>query len=101
VGWDTFANTFAIETFMDEIAHALQVDPLEFRLRYLPEGEIGERIKTALETVRQASNWGQSMPSGMGRGLAIAYDRKTVVALVMTVQVEGEKIRARQAWCAS
>lgn len=99
-GLGSFANTFAIETFMDEIAHALQVDPLEFRLRYLPEGEIGERIKTALETVRQASNWGQSMPSGMGRGLAIAYDRKTVVALVMTVQVEGEKIRARQAWCA-
>lgn len=99
-GLGSFANTFAIETFMDEVAHTLQLDPLEFRLQHLPEGQIGERIKTALETVRQASNWDQPTPSGVGRGLAIAYDRKTVVALIMTVQVDGQKIQAQQAWCA-
>ena len=44
-GLGLLPNTFAVECFMDEIAAAAGVDPIELRLRHLPEGNIGERLR--------------------------------------------------------
>ena len=44
-GLGLLPNTFAVECFMDEVAVAAGVDPIELRLRHLPEGSIGERLR--------------------------------------------------------
>lgn len=99
-GLGSFPNTFAVESFMDELAHSANTDPLQFRLDNVPDDELGARMRVALETVRDASDWANLSSSDVGRGVALAYDRGTVVALVMTVSVEDNRVKPLQAWCA-
>ena len=51
-------NTFAHESFIDEIAAALRADPVEYRLRHLADPRLIEVIKAAART----ANW-QPRPS--------------------------------------
>lgn len=95
-GLGLLANTFAVESFMDEVAAAVGMDPLQLRLAHLPTGEMGERYRRALETVAEQANWGGSLPDGRARGIAIANDVKTVVAHVAEVSVEGGQIRVHR-----
>jgi CO/xanthine dehydrogenase Mo-binding subunit len=82
-----FANTFANESFMDELAAAAGADPLAFRLRYLDD----PRARTVLETAARRASWGESLPPGEGRGLAFARYENTeaYVATVAEVAVDG------------
>jgi isoquinoline 1-oxidoreductase beta subunit len=101
-GLGSFPNTFAIESFIDEVAEAAALDPLDFRLRYLPEGELGERFTVVLNAVAEASGWREraSLPEGRALGIASAYDRGTVVGVVAEVSVVENTIRVEKAWCA-
>ena len=63
-----FANVFAIESFIDELAATRGVGPLEMRLRHLED----ERARAVLDEAVRASRWGESCPDGIGRGLAVA-----------------------------
>ncbi|MGJ4749183.1 hypothetical protein ACQV5M_22655, partial [Leptospira sp. SA-E8] len=56
-------NVFAIESFLDEIAGALEVDPLDFRLRHLDDA----RARQVLETVAEMAGWRQRPAGGEGR----------------------------------
>ncbi|MFZ9138495.1 MAG: molybdopterin cofactor-binding domain-containing protein [Hylemonella sp.] len=70
-GLGAYANVFAIESFMDEIAHSLGQDPLALRLRHLEDA----RSRDVLETVVQRSDWWRQQKSeteGIGHGLAWA-----------------------------
>lgn len=80
------ANTFANESFMDELAAATQIDPLEFRLRHLAD----PRAIEVLKTTAQHAGWVTSLPPGEGRGLAFArYENEAAyVATVAQVQVD-------------
>lgn len=99
-GLGSFPNTFAVEAFLDEVAIAASADPLQFRLDNLPDDELGARMRFALETVARESDWDTLESDTVGRGIALTYDRGTVVALVMTVSVESNRIKPLQAWCA-
>ncbi|MCY3780749.1 MAG: molybdopterin-dependent oxidoreductase [Chloroflexi bacterium] len=48
-----YANIFAIESFMDELALAAQADPLDFRLRHLRD----ERARAVLEAAANKADW--------------------------------------------
>jgi CO/xanthine dehydrogenase Mo-binding subunit len=82
-----FANTFANESFMDELAAAAGTDPLAFRLRYLDD----PRARAVLETAARRAGWGEPLPAGEGRGLAFARYENTeaYVATVADVAVDG------------
>ena len=99
-GLGLLANTFAVESFMDEIAHAANIDPLEIRLQNLPEGELGERYRRVLEAVAERSGWGTPAPANRARGIACSVDVKTVVAQVAEVSVENGRIRVHKVTCA-
>jgi isoquinoline 1-oxidoreductase beta subunit len=99
-GLGLLANTFAVESFVDELAHAARVDPLEFRLQQLPEGEEGERFRKALAAVAEKSGWGTPAPVGRERGLACCVDVGTICTQVAEVSLEGDQIRVHKVTCA-
>ena len=90
-GVGQFANTFAKESFMDELAEKTGKDPIDFRIDYLKgEEEELRRFRLALEAVRSKSNWNKPKQEGIGRGVAMSEDRGTIVAAVIEVQeIEG------------
>jgi CO/xanthine dehydrogenase Mo-binding subunit len=60
------ANHYAREMHMDEMARALKVDPLEFRMNHLKD----DRIRAVLSAVAKRIGWPK--PSAPGRALGIA-----------------------------
>jgi len=66
-----YANVFAIESFIDELALAAAADPLEFRLRHLSD----ERARAVLLAAAERADWAnryQVKADGEGWGLALA-----------------------------
>ena len=93
-----FANTFAIESFMDELAENATVDPLEFRLRHLTD----TRAKHVLQATAVAANWDSRGEGLNGHGYGIAFGRYKNHAgyCAVAVQIEvGESIRVQHVWC--
>jgi CO/xanthine dehydrogenase Mo-binding subunit len=91
-------NVFAIESFIDELAHASGQDPIAFRLRHIDDA----RLRRTIEAVRDASQWNER-PRGPGRGFGVAcaiYNR-TYVAQVVEVSLEADdRVWLERVWCA-
>ena len=93
-GVGLYPNGFAIESFMDEVARAANVDPFDLRLAHLPEEpEKHDRWRNALLRLREASGWDEEKSAEIGRGLAIIEDRITIAAAVIEVKIVDGKIR--------
>jgi CO/xanthine dehydrogenase Mo-binding subunit len=90
------ANTFANESFMDELAVAAKIDPLEFRLRHLDDPRAIEVLKIAA----QNADWGTALPQGEGQGIAFAQyeNEEAYVATVAQVHVDTKsgEVRVRR-----
>ncbi|MEO0564982.1 MAG: molybdopterin cofactor-binding domain-containing protein, partial [Chloroflexota bacterium] len=99
-GLGTFPNTFAVESFMDELADAAGIDPLTMRLKHLPDDEFGERMRRVLETVTDAAGWTEAPTTGAHYGLACGELGGTLVAMIVAVSVEGSRYRVEHVWCA-
>ena len=79
-------TTFAVEAFIDEVAHAAGKDPYTFR-RDLLEKE--PRMKAVLELAADKAGWSSGpLPKGKGRGIAVGEAFKTFVAQVAEVTVD-------------
>ena len=86
-------NTFANESFMDELAAAAGVDALDFRLRVLADARAREVLKAAAEKAgweARPSLPGKKKKLAEGRGLAFAWyeNDQAIVACVAHVQVD-------------
>src|SRR5262249_32559654 len=105
---------FAIQSFIDELAHAAGKDPLQFRIDLLsttpiplppppappagapagagrgnaPAGYNAQRMKGVLELVRQKSGWGSPLPKGTGRGVAFHFSHQGYFASVVEASVD-------------
>ena len=91
-------NTFANESFMDELAAAAQIDPIEFRLRHLPD----PRSQAVIRAAASRAGWDpRPSPQGghshshsnqviSGRGIAYAqYENdQALVAAIVFLQVD-------------
>jgi isoquinoline 1-oxidoreductase len=86
------ANHFARESFVDELAHAVKMDPLEFRLKNLKDA----RLRAVLEAAASAFGWGKTKPpSGHGVGLAVGSEKGSCLATCAEVAMDraGGKVR--------
>ncbi|HEY2136292.1 MAG TPA: molybdopterin cofactor-binding domain-containing protein [Xanthobacteraceae bacterium] len=93
---------FASESFMDEVAAALNLDPIEFRLRHIKDPRDIALIKAAAEKAgwqtRPSPRRDQTGNKVAGRGIAYAQRNGTRVAVVAEVEVDRSngKIWARK-----
>jgi isoquinoline 1-oxidoreductase len=79
------ANHFARETHMDELAHALKMDPLEFRYQNLKDA----RLRAVLEAAAKAFGWGKAKSSPQqGFGIASGFEKGGYIATCAEVQVD-------------
>jgi nicotinate dehydrogenase subunit B len=95
-GLGSYANVFAIESFMDELAHAAGADPVEFRLRYLSD----ERARAVVKAAAQKVGWltgKRSAGDGRGRGFGFARykNRQSYVAVVVDLRVNRDSGQIR------
>ncbi len=85
-----FANVYAIETFMDELAEAAGVDPVEFRLRHLKDA----RARAVIEAAAKRANWSgrgsADGTTGMGIGFAQYKNKQSYCAVIAEVALEEE-----------
>lgn len=95
-GLGLMPNVFAIESFIDELAAAANIDPLEFRLRHLPEDDKGQRMRSALLAAAERAEWGKPLPAGQGQGLAMSYDARTVMVEIVEASVEKGAIQVQK-----
>ena len=79
------SNTFAVESFVDEMAHAAGKDPLEFRLNMLKQNP---RAAGVLKKVADKGGWGKHASEGVGRGIAVRFCYGSYVAQMAEVSVD-------------
>jgi nicotinate dehydrogenase subunit B len=104
-----YANVFALESFMDELAGAAGIDPLEFRMRHLNDPRaraVIERVAGMAQWKRAAATPGLKSKDGTlkGRGLGFArYNNRAVYCAVIaevSVDVNSGATRVERAWSA-
>jgi CO/xanthine dehydrogenase Mo-binding subunit len=86
-------NTFVMESFIDEMAHAAGRDPVEFR-REMLAGD--ERLRHVLELAAEQAGWGTPLPAGRARGIALLEDRGGRVAEVAEVSIVNNRVRVHK-----
>ena len=103
IGWwrapGSCSLAWVMQSFIDELAHAAERDPVEFRLELLgddrahppvsgrgPEYHAG-RMKAVVKLAAEKSGWGQPLPKGEGRGIAFHFSHLGYIAEVAHVAV--------------
>ena len=98
------ATAFVIQSFLDEIAHELGKDPLEFRLELIGEEDRSieyehhdsgsystKRLRNVLLKVAELSNWGTSVSREVYRGIACHFIFGSYAAIVCEVAIVEDK----------
>src|SRR5690606_22480871 len=109
-GMPHLSNAFAVEGFIDEIAHMMREDPLKTRLRILGEPrqlplshggtlDIG-RLRNVLQLVADRIEWKNWLRTVNGLGIACWHIDGAYVAHAVEAAVEGEKLNILRVVCA-
>jgi nicotinate dehydrogenase subunit B len=78
------ANNFAREMHVDELARAVKMDPLAFRLKNLED----ERMRAVLQAAAERFGWGKKPASGHGAGIACGFDKGGYIAACAEVAAD-------------
>ncbi len=93
-GLGAYANVFAIESFMDELALAAKVDPVAYRLRFLKDPRARDALQKAADTFGW-STWKKAANRGRGISFARYKNIAGYCAVAMEVEVNPRNGRIR------
>ncbi len=87
------ANHFAREVHMDELAHAVGIDPLEFRLKNMKD----PRLRAVFQAAATKFGWGKEKSSPTrGFGIAGGFEKGGYVATCVEVGIEDGDVSVRR-----
>lgn len=111
-GWwravHTTHTTFAVESFIDELAERAGMDAVEYRLALIDQIPVDnpgwftsdpqfapapERLKGVLRLAAERGGWGEPVPEGHGVGIACGIDHLTYSAGLVEVSVENGNVK--------
>jgi isoquinoline 1-oxidoreductase beta subunit len=80
--------TYALESFIDELAHNANADPVAYRMDLL---QAQPRAQAVLKLAAEKVGWDQPLPAGTGRGVSVANVFGSYIATVVELQMHGER----------
>lgn len=89
-------NVFAVESIMDEAAHAARRDPLEFRIAHMRERP--RHVAVLREAARRAG-WGQALPAGTALGISTNQAYHSYIAVIARVARKGDAVVVEKLTC--
>jgi isoquinoline 1-oxidoreductase beta subunit len=99
---------FGNNSFADELAHAANIDPVQFHLNLIGKDRIikgkseypydAKRMKDVLKNTAKIANWGKTLPENHGVGVAVHYSFYSYVATIVEVSVKNEKVKVEHIW---
>ena len=91
-------TAFVVESFLDEVAHAVGKDPYQYRRELLTAHP---RHLGVLDAAAKLADWGKPLPAGHGRGIAVHASFKSFVAEVAEVSLDAKgKVQVHRVCCA-
>jgi isoquinoline 1-oxidoreductase beta subunit len=94
------ANTFAIESFIDELAIKAEKDPVQFRLAQIQDDKKGKRLKEVIKAAAQKASYKDEVVNGRAMGFACSTDVGTPCAQIAEVSIVGNEIKVHKVTCA-
>ena len=86
------ANTFAMESFVDEMALKAGMDAVEFRLLQIGDDAMGTRLKNVIKAAAETAKYTEEIINGRAMGIAASIDAGTPCAQVVEVSLDNNEI---------
>lgn len=80
-------GTYALECFIDELAHNAKADPVAYRLELMAEQP---RAQAVLRLLAEKTDWNKPLPAGQGRGVAVSAVFGSYVATLVELEMQGD-----------
>ncbi|MBU0557100.1 MAG: molybdopterin-dependent oxidoreductase [Alphaproteobacteria bacterium] len=72
---------FPLESFVDELAHAAGIDPIDYRRALIDQ----PRLRHVLDVAAERAGWNEALPAGEGRGVSVLWGFGSFVAQIVHV----------------